>query len=63
MKRNKLIKHLLDNNCVFKREGGDHSIYINLKTSKRTAIPRHIEIGDVFCNEICKQLGIPKIKE
>ncbi|MCL2073889.1 MAG: type II toxin-antitoxin system HicB family antitoxin [Marinilabiliaceae bacterium] len=26
------------------------------------AVPRHREIGDVFCNEICKQLGIPKIK-
>jgi predicted RNA binding protein YcfA (HicA-like mRNA interferase family) len=62
MKRNKLIKHLFSNGCVLKREGASHSIYINLKTGKRNAIPRHIEIGDDLCNEICKQLGIPKIK-
>jgi mRNA interferase HicA len=62
MKRNKLIKHLLDNNCVFKREGAGHSIYKNLTTGKRTAVPRHIEIKDVVCNVICKELDIPKIK-
>jgi len=62
MKRAKLIKHLLDNGCALKREGGSHSIYVNLKTGIQNAIPRHAEIGDVFCNEICKQLGLPKVK-
>ena len=62
MKRNQLIKHLLSNGCVLKREGGNHSVYINVKTRKRNAVPRHNEIGDIFCNEICKQLGIPPIK-
>ena len=28
----------------------------------RIPIPRHAELGDIFCNEICTQLGIPKIK-
>ena len=63
MKRNKLIKYLLDNGCALKREGGDHTLYINLITGNRSAIPRHTEIGDVLCNEICKQLGIEKIKQ
>jgi predicted RNA binding protein YcfA (HicA-like mRNA interferase family) len=63
MKRTKLIKYLEIHDCVFFREGGNHTVYVNIKTRKKTAIPRHIEIGDVFCNEICKQLGIPKIKE
>jgi len=62
MKRSQLIKHLLDNNCILKREGVNHSIYINLHTGKKNAVPRHNEIGDFFCNEICMQLGIPKIK-
>jgi mRNA interferase HicA len=62
MKRNKLIKHITDNGCILVREGANHTIFINMKTFKTSAIPRHIEIGDVFCNDICKQLGIPKIK-
>ena len=62
MKRNQLIKYIIENGCIFKREGSNHSIYMNLQTGKRTAIPRHSEIKDTFCNEICKQLGVPKIK-
>jgi predicted RNA binding protein YcfA (HicA-like mRNA interferase family) len=62
MKRSQLIKHIIENGCIFKREGSNHSIYMNLKTGKKTAIPRHNEIKDTFCNEICKQLEIPKIK-
>jgi predicted RNA binding protein YcfA (HicA-like mRNA interferase family) len=62
MKRAKLVKHIADYGCIFEREGGNHTIFINPKTFKTSAIPRHAEIGDVFCNEICKQLGIPKIK-
>ena len=61
MKRGKLIKHLHDNGCIFHREGGNHTIYFNPKTNKVTAIPRHSEIDDIFCNKLCKQLGVPKI--
>jgi len=62
MKRTKLIKHLLSNGCILKREGSNHAIFLNPITGEKSAIPRHIEIGDLFCNEICKQLDIPKIK-
>ena len=62
MKRNKLIKYLLTNGCALRREGAGHSIYENLITGKRTSIPRHSEIKDTVCNEICKQLEVPKIK-
>jgi len=62
MKRNQLIKYLLTNGCIFKREGSEHSIYMNVKTRKRVAVPRHSEIKDTLCNVICKQAGIPKIK-
>jgi hypothetical protein len=47
---------------MWEREGSNHTIYFNPETKHFSAIPRHREIGDVFCNEICKQLGIPKIK-
>jgi predicted RNA binding protein YcfA (HicA-like mRNA interferase family) len=43
MKRNQLIQHLENHGCIFKREGGNHSIYMNSKTRKRTAVPRHSE--------------------
>ena len=62
MKRNQFINHLESHGCIFKREGSGHSIYMNLMSRKRTAVPRHSEIKDTLCNEICKQLGVPKIK-
>ena len=62
MKRNQLIKHLKENGCERNREGRNHTIYYNPTINKTTSVPRHNEINDVICNEICKQLGIPKIK-
>jgi len=62
MKRNKLIRHLTEHGCLWEREGGNHTLYINPKTNVISAVPRHREIGDVFCNEICKQLEVPKMK-
>ena len=62
MKRIKLIQYLNNNGCALRREGAGHSIYENFITGKRTSIPRHSEIKDTVCNEICKQLEIPKIK-
>ena len=62
MKRNQLINHLIANGCEWDREGGNHTIYYNPKINKTTSVPRHTEIDNIICNEICKQLGIPKIK-
>jgi predicted RNA binding protein YcfA (HicA-like mRNA interferase family) len=61
MKRNKLIKYLEKNNCVFIREGGSHSLYRNISNSKISTIPRHSEIKEALCRKICKDLGIPDI--
>jgi ABC-type uncharacterized transport system YnjBCD substrate-binding protein len=63
VKRTVLWKYLSDNQCVICREGTNHTIIKNLINNKQTALPRHIEIGDMLANEICKQLGIPKIKK
>jgi hypothetical protein len=62
MKRTALIKYLLENNCVLFKEGSNHSVYINTKGKGLAAVPRHSELGDLLAVEICKQLGIPRIK-
>lgn len=51
-------RHLHRNNCVKIREGGNHSIYKNLKNSKSTAVPRHREIKYLLVRKICIQLDI-----
>ncbi len=60
MKRRVLIKHLELNNCNLKREGANHSIFINLSNSKISAVPRHNEIKENLVLKICKDLEIPK---
>jgi hypothetical protein len=62
MKRSFLLKHLFENDCIVFREGANHTIIKNVLLNKMTAVPRHNEIGDILANEICKQLGIRKIK-
>ena len=39
------------------------SIYQNKLSGKKSTVPRHPELFDDFCKDICKQLGIPKIKK
>ncbi|MDP3685028.1 MAG: type II toxin-antitoxin system HicA family toxin [Ignavibacteria bacterium] len=56
------MKHLKINNCVLLREGAKHSVFINLTNNKQTTIPRHPDIYDMLCKEICKQLDIKFIK-
>lgn len=61
MKRRQLIKHIEAYGCVLLREGGGHSIYVNPKTMKQTAVPRHVEVADILARKICRQLEIPII--
>ena len=62
MKRNLLLKHLEKHECTLYREGSNHSIYCNLITGKKTAVPRHPDVVETTAFDICKQLGIPKPK-
>jgi mRNA interferase HicA len=41
------------------REGGSHSVYVNRKVLKSSAIPRHREIDDFLARKICKDLEVP----
>jgi mRNA interferase HicA len=59
MKRKHLVAHLEKNGCVFVREGGKHTVYINPKSHKVSTVPRHKEINDILAKKICKDLEVP----
>jgi mRNA interferase HicA len=59
MKRNKLIKYLEKNDCIFLREGSSHSIYRNIQNGKISTAPRHSDIKEILVRKICKDLGVP----
>ncbi|MGB0376602.1 MAG: type II toxin-antitoxin system HicA family toxin [Flavobacteriaceae bacterium] len=61
MKRRAFLKHLKKHQCILIREGSRHSIYLNPKKQKQTAVGRHQELSNLLCKKICKQLGIPEI--
>ncbi|MBP5649784.1 MAG: type II toxin-antitoxin system HicA family toxin [Bacteroidales bacterium] len=62
MKRSTLVRYLVENGCSLFKEGSNHIIFINNNGQGISSVPRHVEIGDRLAGEICKQLGIPKIK-
>lgn len=59
MKRRDLLHHLRQHGYQFVREGGEHSIWENPTTHRRTSVPRHREIPEFTVARICKQLGVP----
>lgn len=60
MKLIDLEKHLRKHGCLKKREGGNHTIWENVKNRKITSVPRHKEIKEIIlAKQICKQLDIP----
>ena len=63
MKGGDFIRHLNMHGCYLLREGGNHSIFQNLKNKKQTAVGRHTELSDLLCKKICRQLEIPEIKK
>ncbi|MGB0880097.1 MAG: type II toxin-antitoxin system HicA family toxin [Polaribacter sp.] len=62
MKRRDLVKHLNKHHCILVREGGNHSIFKNVKNQKQSAVGRHRELSNLLCKKICKQLGIPEVQ-
>jgi mRNA interferase HicA len=58
MKRVDLIKYLLENKCIFVREGARHSVFLNPLTKRISTIPRHNEIDNFLAKKICHDLGI-----
>jgi predicted RNA binding protein YcfA (HicA-like mRNA interferase family) len=60
MKRRDLLRHLQKNGCEFLREGSNHTVYVNRRAQKSSAIPRHREIIGFLADKICKDLGVSK---
>jgi predicted RNA binding protein YcfA (HicA-like mRNA interferase family) len=59
MKLRELERHLRAQGCVFFREGGAHTVWINPSNRKIASIPRHREIKEGTVRGICRQLEIP----
>jgi mRNA interferase HicA len=59
MKRRDLLAHLRAHGCRLLREGGEHSIWENTASGRRSSVPRHREIVTFTAARICKQLEIP----
>ncbi|MCL5429450.1 MAG: type II toxin-antitoxin system HicA family toxin [Chloroflexi bacterium] len=59
MKRRELLKHLETHGCELLREGGNHSIYVNRRTQKSSAVPRHKEISTFLARKVCRDLEVP----
>lgn len=61
MKREKFIKHLLKEGCIFVREGAKHSVFFNSLTKRSSTVPRHNEINNFLAKKICRDLGVREI--
>ncbi|MBM3934769.1 MAG: type II toxin-antitoxin system HicA family toxin [SAR202 cluster bacterium] len=62
MRRSDLIKYMRSQGCEFVRDGARHSWWRNPALNKATAVPRHSEIDDDLARNICRDLGIPKVR-
>ena len=58
MKRIDLIRHFEASGCVFLREGGRHTVYVNQISRKVSTVPRHREINGFMAKKICRELEI-----
>ncbi|OGD41952.1 addiction module toxin, HicA family [Candidatus Azambacteria bacterium RIFOXYD1_FULL_42_11] len=61
MKREKLIKHLVKESCIFIREGAKHSVFFNPLTKRSSTVPRHNEIDNFLARKICRDLGVKEM--
>jgi mRNA interferase HicA len=58
MKRKQFLVLLRKKGCILHREGGNHSVFINLNKKKASTVPRHNEINGNLVRKICKDLEI-----
>ena len=56
MKRRKLEQKLRRAGCYMKREGKEHSLWINPGNGNIEAVPRHSEIKETLAKKILKNL-------
>ncbi len=56
MKRNDLLRKLLEMKCNLIRHGGKHDWYQNPRTKMAQPVPRHNEINEFLAKAILKKL-------
>jgi mRNA interferase HicA len=54
MKWRDLLRHLEKHGCELLREGSNHTIYVNRRAQKSSAIPRHREIIEFIARKSAK---------
>lgn len=59
MKRRELLRYLEINGCELLREGSNHSVCVNRRTQKSSAVPRHNEISIFLARKVCRDLEVP----
>jgi YcfA-like protein. len=57
MKKSELIQKLNRQGAVFVRHGAKHDVYMQPKTNKEAAVPRHDEINEYTAKAILKKLS------
>ena len=63
MKRRDLIRRIEADGARLARHGSNHDWYVNERTGKSQAVPRHREIKEWLAREIIKDLNTPAIDE
>jgi mRNA interferase HicA len=61
LKRQALLRHLIQHGCELGREGRRHSWWGNPANQRRSSVPRHSEIPEPLARKICRDLGIPEV--
>jgi predicted RNA binding protein YcfA (HicA-like mRNA interferase family) len=56
LKRRDLVRHLREHGCELLREGGRHSVFVNRRTRRASAVPRHRETNEDLARKICRDL-------
>jgi predicted RNA binding protein YcfA (HicA-like mRNA interferase family) len=57
MKQFELLQRLGKIGAVFVRHGGNHDVYMQPKTNKEAAVPRHADINEYTAKSILKKLS------
>jgi mRNA interferase HicA len=61
IRRLDLERHLRAHGCAPVREGGRHTVWENVRTERRSTIPRHRDLPRGTARAICDQLGVPRV--
>ncbi len=59
MKKQRLVRHMIEHGCVLYRQGGEHEYWRSTNGKQGTHVPRHREINYRTARAICNDLNIP----